>query len=634
MPPFPRLTLPDIGTPSSITSELPSASSSRVVLRRLTPKAQPQPAHLKTPTTASLAFVDLVPLPMCVVDLHGAILCQNSEFSLLVLLPPGCPMGDQARIVDAVSQRDSGTLRRMLRSVAFSKSGRVSRDLETRMLEGAERSLYWTLSCSEHDNFIAITLQAPIDDKTSSSSLNPCMRSMSADYAPDSPLSQQLSLREERKANQALAATLEVKRSFVRHVSHEIRTPLNIVLSGLEVMESSLDRSSHEFNSVLADVQSAVGVAVELVNDLLTYEKIDGDMLKLNRVFCDVAPLVRQTFNLFSVQAQRSCIAYSLDVEGDDDGVLRAELDPTKFVQVIRNLLSNAIKFTPSGGRVHCRLARVSGNTSGGSCLNERIRLEVSDSGPGMTLAQRGLLFKEMVQFDAAALQNGQGSGFGLFISQKIIEMHEGGAIGVCMQRSEEEGSLFFVELDLAPRRQDSPDSATTNKGKSVSSFRSEVEVVRIQSIEQPQPIALKLPLLAHKPRVLLVDDATTCRKFHARMVDSFFTCEEAVNGKEAVSKVLASMDENRPYDAVLMDRCMPVMNGHEAARCIRERGFRGKIFGITGNGFQSEVNDFLSYGVDEVLVKPLSRQHFNHIIEAIVASSDLGAHTGEKISK
>ena len=122
------------------------------------------------------------------------------------------------------------------------------------------------------------------------------------------------------------------------------------------------------------------------------------------------------------------------------------------------------------------------------------------------------------------------------------------------------------------------------------------------------------------KLRVLLVDDAVLCRKFHRRILAPF--CHEIVeasNGHEAVDRVRDSIQRDTLFDGILMDSSMPFMNGTTAAKLIREMGYEGLIFGVTGNAFQSDIDDFLSHGVNEVLIKPLSMERYSYIVHCIL---------------
>ena len=134
------------------------------------------------------------------------------------------------------------------------------------------------------------------------------------------------------------------------------------------------------------------------------------------------------------------------------------------------------------------------------------------------------------------------------------------------------------------------------------------------------EELAVKAGGVSKRPSVLVVDDDVICRKLHTRIMRlSCDTCCEASNGQEAIDKVRASMAAGDPFDCILLDSSMPKMNGTTAARAIRDMGFTGKIFGITGNAYKADIDDFIAHGVDEVCVKPLTPTRFCKIIDGVV---------------
>ena len=126
------------------------------------------------------------------------------------------------------------------------------------------------------------------------------------------------------------------------------------------------------------------------------------------------------------------------------------------------------------------------------------------------------------------------------------------------------------------------------------------------------------------KIRILIVDDVALCRKLHHRVLKpSCHECVEACDGQEAVDKVRASLASGRPFDGILMDSSMPFMKGTEATKLIREMGFGGKIFGVTGNALQSDIDEFMAHGADEVMIKPLTAEQFSRIISEVSTHSE-----------
>ena len=237
---------------------------------------------------------------------------------------------------------------------------------------------------------------------------------------------------------QALQETLDTKRTFVRHVSHEIRTPLNVVMSGLDLL-SAMACANVEMEDLIADIKSACTTAIDILNDLLSYEKLDSNLLALERSDCDFGDMVNKVFSFFQIQARYSHTSLTFINLVSEDRLPVVNGDVAKLTQVVRNLLSNALKFTPDGGSVVMTLSV--------DATTQRVRLEVQDSGPGIAREDRQKLFNEVVQFNAKELQGGQGSGLGLFLSQRIIAMHDG-VIGVDLEW-EGVGSKFYLELPL-----------------------------------------------------------------------------------------------------------------------------------------------------------------------------------------
>jgi two-component system sensor histidine kinase/response regulator len=228
-----------------------------------------------------------------------------------------------------------------------------------------------------------------------------------------------------------------------------------VVLSGLEYIGAHRDTVSPEIYETILDIKEACLVAINILNDLLTYEKLDSNILTLELSTCEITDLIQRVHGMFSIQARYADIACS--IENTLDEATMVVIDEAKFAQVVRNLISNALKFTPSGGSITLKLLKL--------LDNKRVRVEVHDTGPGMTKEQRRRLFKEVVQFNAKELQGGQGSGLGLYLSHRIMQLHDGD-IGVDTER-EESGSVFFLELPVVeappnPKGMMSPQSFLT----------------------------------------------------------------------------------------------------------------------------------------------------------------------------
>jgi CheY-like chemotaxis protein len=263
------------------------------------------------------------------------------------------------------------------------------------------------------------------------------------------------------------------------------------------------------------------------------------------------------------------------------------------------------------------------------ACPDERDAIEespigtviitVKDSGPGLSPEQQQALFHQGVQFNPNELQAGQGSGLGLWISKEIVSLHHGTILVTSDGLGT--GSVFKVTLPVVLRESLGsclgtltalPLSCASGEQKSLlgdSLFPIPEPGPRPESPpkQEPEspPESQREPERESRPRhVLVVDDAASNRKLVCRLLRSKgFVCHEAENGAECVEKV---MSREHPYDLILMDFEMPVMNGPSAARRLRENRCDLLIVGVTGNVLPEDQSYFLEHGANVVLRKPL----------------------------
>eukprot|EP01034_Spumella_vulgaris_P030700 gene30700-37954_t len=266
---------------------------------------------------------------------------------------------------------------------------------------------------------------------------------------------------------------MESKKTFVRYISHEIRSPLSSVSLGLDHLILSLTsgkmHSIDDILEVVRDAKVAADIATSTLNDLLMFDKIETGMLEINTAECNMHEFITSCVKPFSLQAASDKIALThtftdarLKISSRDEydvergtaiqrGVL-VKIDKYKMQQVVRNFLTNALKFTPEGGSVAVNVTLKDGRppseknkyvTSGPPV----VRVEVVDSGPGISAENLPKLFGQYVQFDANTLQGGKGSGLGLWLSKAIVEMHDG-VIGASSEGAGQ-GSSFFFEIDV-----------------------------------------------------------------------------------------------------------------------------------------------------------------------------------------
>jgi len=301
---------------------------------------------------------------------------------------------------------------------------------------------------------------------------------------------------------------LSLKQVFVRYVSHEIRSPLNVVHAGLDLLRTELKQmlvhisSMDDTMELLEDIFAASGSAISILNDLLNYEHIDAGTFKLEMDYVPLLRLFDDKLNWARLMARSKEVVFSVEdatdatesgfqssvdrnrlsdvsllermevgdsagtSEGSDAFCLNgmfARIDAGKIDQVLRNLLTNAIKFTPAKKSVKVGISyRRLPATNAVTMIRAQadvvgyVRVEVTDTGVGIAAENQGKLFGEFSQFNRNELQGGEGSGLGLWISRRIIDLHQG-TMGF-LSEGEGCGSTFFFELPLFSSRGKSSD--------------------------------------------------------------------------------------------------------------------------------------------------------------------------------
>jgi signal transduction histidine kinase/CheY-like chemotaxis protein len=266
-------------------------------------------------------------------------------------------------------------------------------------------------------------------------------------------------VRVERERAQCAEKANEFRQSFVRYISHEIRTPMNVATVGVAIAEDFLRGNGlfmGEIGEIIDQTKRALTISTEILNDMLTFEKLNANAMILEQTLERPIEFVRAAAEIFEFQARDKGLHFLLPCSSTVLGDAYIFIDTYKMSQVIRNLISNALKFTPGGGTivVDCeavskapKAANSNNNRDKTAPIAEWLKISVADDGAGIALENIGKLFKGIIQFDANKLQGGKGTGLGMFISCGIVELH-GGTLTVqsdglgC-------GCTFTVELPL-----------------------------------------------------------------------------------------------------------------------------------------------------------------------------------------
>ncbi|MEG3766243.1 GAF domain-containing hybrid sensor histidine kinase/response regulator [Alteromonas sp. 14N.309.X.WAT.G.H12] len=371
---------------------------------------------------------------------------------------------------------------------------------------------------------------------------------------------------------------LQSRSLFLANMSHEIRTPINGVVGMLDALaKTALSPKQKEYCQLAS--QSADSL-LQIINDVLDFSKIDAGELELESVPLNISKIVKEQQRVFAMSAQKKQLALSADTEETDSLMLKG--DPTRIRQILTNLLSNAIKFSHQG--------EVSIKTRAMEKTDRQylIQIEVKDTGVGIAPEHQSAIFSAFQQGDSDTTRRFGGTGLGLSIVSQIAEKMNG---GIRVKSKLGEGSRFIVALSL-PVCED--------------------KLVEKESGEAAIPVR---HYQLDDKRVLVVEDNEINQIVVTEQLRAFsITPEIAAHGAESVEMVVQSLSSGHPYDLILMDCQMPIMDGYQAAKKIRKLGEAAQlipIIALTANVLVGEREKCILAGMNDYLTKPVDSEQF-----------------------
>ncbi len=373
-------------------------------------------------------------------------------------------------------------------------------------------------------------------------------------------------------------ASSRAKSRFLAAMSHEIRTPLQAMLGAAELIIASGEESEDRrgYAGMLERAGRSLSVLIE---DTLDLARIEADrIVPAERVY-DLREVLRSPAEMLSLKARNKGIALRVSIDGD---LPRYALgDPGRISQILINLLGNAVKFTDAGYVAYsCSLRGQAG-------AEQKLLVEVEDTGPGIPGDKIENIFEAFEQADEFLARRHEGAGLGLAISRRLAELMQG---SLSAESEVGRGSVFRLELPLRP------------------AVASEAE------LPASPPEASSTGNDDPTSRILIAEDNEDIRMLlEVFLRDSPWTADFAVHGCEALLKMKATS-----YQLIILDVQMPVMDGLRTTRIFRRwerRVFRGSralpIIALTAHAMETERDEILAAGFDSLLPKPVTRRAF-----------------------
>jgi len=384
--------------------------------------------------------------------------------------------------------------------------------------------------------------------------------------------------------HEAAQAASRAKSEFLANMSHEIRTPMTAILGYADLVLGNL-KNREDVESVQTIKRNGEHL-LSVINDILDLSKVEAGMMRMTPSRCSPKAIVEETLALMRVRSDAKGLSLSAEFAVPVPETISS--DPTRLRQILINLMGNAIKFTEVGG------VRVRMSLEGAATARPRLRIDVVDTGIGITDEQKASLFQPFWQGDSSVHRKTGGTGLGLAISRRLAQILGG---DILVDGSPGKGTTFSLLIDPGPL--DGVPMLT-------------------DPVETPKPPPRTASVLGSDRRldlrILLAEDGIDNQRLISRVLGKAGAeVVVAENGEVALTHALAAFSESlpahhgpAPFDVILMDMQMPVLDGYEATRRLRDRGYDGPIIALTAHAMTEDRQKCLDAGCSDYLTKPI----------------------------
>ena len=386
---------------------------------------------------------------------------------------------------------------------------------------------------------------------------------------------------DEKERSEQLALSRD---QFLSNMSHEIRTPLNGILGFTDLLlnNSTLDS---EQKSQLEYIRMSGDILLVIINDILDLAKIESGQVTLSNKPFNLVQLTRLIHDTFSVKATEKDVDFKIVIDKKVPLVLNG--DSVRVSQILFNLISNSVKFTPAQGKIRLKIKFLEEEDE-----SYIIKIIVKDTGIGIPSDKLQGIFNPFVQVNNDASRKYGGTGLGLTIIKKIIDIMNG---DIKVESELGVGTKFIVTLPFS--KNDYYFSASKT------------------FLEKEKPSAVKMDKEGRRIKVLLAEDNRINQLLVQKILSKFnMDCVAVANGKLAVDALV-----QEDFDVVLMDLMMPVMNGYEAASAIRSLRNHAKknipIIALSAVVTGSVADACKAVGINQYISKPFDSDELHHVM-------------------
>ena len=386
---------------------------------------------------------------------------------------------------------------------------------------------------------------------------------------------------------QAEAANVS-KSEFLANMSHEIRTPMTAILGYTDVLveEGDLSRAPNHRVETIRTIQRNGEHLMSIINDILDLSKIEAGKMIVEQIDCSPHQILADVGALMRVRADSKGLSLGIECVGPIPRTIQS--DPVRLRQILINLVGNSIKFTELGGvRVITKLG------DDPTADNPKLTFEVIDTGIGITPRQMEKLFRPFSQADTSMTRKFGGTGLELTITKRFTQMLGG---DITVDSTLDQGTSFVVQVSTGPL-------------DGVEMIEEPIDAVVIEAEKagaKPQQ-STDRPL--ENVRILLAEDGPDNQRLISFLLKKWgVSVELAENGQVAMIKALKALQDGNPFDVILMDMQMPVMDGYTATTTLRESEYTKPIIALTAHAMAGDRDKCLNAGCDDYATKPINK--------------------------